>query len=102
MICKNCGKEITWDLLTCRINQSQKFLSNSIDIPEIYNGYTDILVCGKCYTVIDYKDLPVERFLGWLNNCLGEQKDSENLKGKALIRYFGLDKLLGEKKDAGD
>ena len=70
-----------------------------VPVPVIYNGYTDIPICGKCNTVIDYKDLPVERFLEWLDDCTGGKNDTENLKGKALIRYFGLDKLLETKKE---
>lgn len=99
MICKYCGKEITWDLFTYKTEPDQEI---PVPVPAIYNGYTDIPICGKCNMVIDYKDLPVGRFLEWLNDCTGEKEDTGNLKGKALIHYFGLDKLLKVKKEAGD
>lgn len=102
MQCKNCFKEVEkWDIIQYIVKPNQKFFSNSMAIPSIYYGYTRIPACSQCGAIIDYKNLSGEKFFNWLNG-MDDNEVSKYLKGKALIRYFELDKLLELKKDVGD
>lgn len=42
-----------------------------------------------------YKDMPIDMFLRWLEFS-SDVGDSREISGKALIRYFELDKLLNK------
>ena len=97
MKCINCGNNELWNFTKYKIDSIP-----TDSIPDYYKGYTWVPQCGKCGFIPDYKDLSTDDFFNWLNTCDEDKKTSENLKGKALIRYFELDKLLESKKDVGD
>lgn len=93
IFCKKCGKDIT-----CRTNMFYLKDKNFIyklpsHIVEIYKGFIYAPSCSKCGEVIDYKELDLNYFWVWLAHATEGNNDS-NLKGKALIRYFGLAELL--------
>jgi len=99
LICKKCNQVVDGDCFYT-IPVEQRFLRNGNPLPEIYSGFNRIPCCKKCGEVIDYKDLPSEKFWTWFTYL--DESVSRELKGKALIRYFQLDDLLGIKKDVGD
>lgn len=100
MRCKKCGYESTYDMNRYVVKAGQAFFSNGQPIPEKYRGLTYIPCCEKCGEPYeDYIDLPMQEFLSLLDD---DNTTNRLAKGKALIRYFGLDKLLELKKDAGD
>ena len=108
MICKNCGKEIDTNYYYGIKNSHKKlmaFKNKGIEIPEslltTYKENHAVLLCGNCDGVLDYKDMPMEIFFNWLERS-SEAGDPREISGKALIRYFELDKLLEPRKDAGD
>lgn len=98
MKCKNCGHESTFIHTSYKITPGQVFLSNGDIIPRAFWGFEYIPCCGKCgKSFDDYIDFSTEDFLNLLkDNC------DRKVKGKALIRYFHLDELLGSKKGVGD
>lgn len=99
MVCKKCNQVIDGDCFYI-VTAKQSFLRNGNPLPEIYYGFNRIPCCKKCGEVIDYKDLPSEKFWTWLTYM--DETVSRELKGKALIRYFDLDKLIGLRKEVGD
>lgn len=101
MKCKKCGNISKYIESRYVVKAGQSFFSNGKSIPQDYYGFTYIPCCTKCGEPFqDYKDLSTTEFFSWLQG-MDETVDRE-LKGKALIRYFELDKLLEIKKDAGD
>ena len=98
MKCKKCGHEEVFNHMSYRVNPEEKFFSDGKPIPENYIGFSNIPCCEKCGEPYDdYIDLPVQDFLFWLDDA-----PNRITKGKAVIRYFGLDELLELKKNAGD
>lgn len=106
MKCKKCGNDITLGYYSALTEQHIKYYQNRHDdIPPLllneYRDYKRFYACNKCNEPIDCKDMPIEMFFRWLQDS-SEAGDSREASGKALIRYFELDKLLELKKDAGD
>ncbi len=64
-----------------------------VELPDIYNDVLYALYCERWGRFIDYKDISVNDFLEWLDHST-ENIEDETVKGKAIIRHFGLDKLL--------
>lgn len=101
MICKKCGKEIKYSYFTVtKKHLHQQFENMSDEINDIYKDYPCLYACKECYEGIDYKDMEVGMFFTWLD--MVSEKESKymcdkNIKGKALIRYFGLDELFLQK-----
>lgn len=93
ILCKKCGKDITWNHdLACLKNK--KILDTlPTDIAKIYEGFAYAPSCPQCYEIIDYKELELDSFWEWLKYASKGIKDSK-LKGRAVIRYFGLLDLL--------
>lgn len=101
MKCEKCGNISGYIESRYVVKAGQSLFSNGSSIPQSYYGFTHIPCCEKCGAPFqDYKNLSTSEFFSWLQG-MDETVDRE-LKGKALIRYFELDKLLELKKDAGD
>lgn len=107
MKCKKCGNDNKlWEHCYGLTKEHIKYYQNQNEnIPKllttIYKDYKRFCFCGKCNEPFDYKDMPMDMFFRWLQDS-SEAGDSREVFGKALIRYFELDKLLESKKDAGD
>ena len=109
MICKNCGKEIDNNNYYLASKKSHeeliKLKNDGLDIPcSLLNTYKDhhgVLLCKNCNEPIEYIDIPVKIFFKWLEFS-SEQGDTHKASGKAIFKYFELNKLLELKKDAGD
>ena len=98
MKCKKCGHEEVFNHMSYRVNPEGKIFSDGKSIPENYIGFSNIPCCEKCGEPYDdYIDLPVQDFLFWLDDA-----PNRITKGKAVIRYLGLDELLELKKNVGD
>lgn len=98
MKCRNCGYENTITRTSYEVTPGQVFFPNGDVIPRAFWGFEYIPCCEKCGTPYnDYIDFSTEDFLYLL-------KDNSDrvIKGKALIRYFELDKLLGQQSKDGD
>ncbi len=91
MKCEKCGNISGYIESRYVVKAGQSFFSNGSSIPQSYYGFTHIPCC---------ENLSTSEFFSWLQG-MDETVDRE-LKDKALIRYFELDKLLELKKDAGD
>lgn len=90
MKCKNCGYENITTHTSYKVTPGQAFFSNGDVIPRAFWGFEYIPCCEKCGRPWeDYMELSTEDFFCLLNN-----KTDRKVKGKALIRYFELDKLL--------
>lgn len=99
MKCKKCGN-ISEYIESRYIVKEGSFLSNGESIPENYRGLSYVPCCNKCGEPYeDFLDLSTDDFFSLLND---KNNDNRLAKGKALIRYFELDKLLESKKDVGD
>lgn len=106
MKCKKCGNDLEYHHYGALVSETIKCYKNRKEpIPELlttsYKDYHRYYGCEKCGEPIDYKDMPIDMFFGWLEYS-AEAGDSREASGKALIRYFEFDKLLKLKKDAGD
>lgn len=108
MICKKCGKEIDSNYYRATKkshNELMKLKNDGIAIPNslftTYKDYHGILLCENCDEPVEYIDTPLQMFFEWLKFS-SEKGDTHEASGKAIIRYFELDKLLELKKDAGD
>lgn len=99
MICKKCGKEIkVYDYISGSVESYKKYCKeNDKKISNViltkYKGYHRFFYCKNCNEPIDYKDMSIEMFFTWLKYS-SESGDSHEQSGKAIIRYFELDKLL--------
>lgn len=101
MKCEKCGNISGYIESRYVVKAGQSFFSNGLSIPQSYYGFTHIPCCEKCGEPFqDYKNLSTSEFFNWLQG-MDETVDRE-LKGRALIRYFELNKLLEPKKDVGD
>lgn len=106
MKCKKCGNDIKLnyygalpkEYINCCQNRNE---SVQPVLTSVYKDHFRFYGCEKCGEPIDYKDMPIDLFFNWLQYS-SEAGDSRETSGKALIRYFELDKLLESKKDAGD
>lgn len=99
MKCKKCGN-ISEYIESRYIVKEGSFFSNGQPIPENYRGLSYVPCCDKCGEPHeDYLDLSTKEFFSLLND---NNNDNRLSKGKAIIRYFELDKLLESKKDVGD
>ncbi len=106
MKCNKCGHDIelyhysalTKEHIKCFVNRNEPVPSILTDV---YKNHHRFFGCEKCGEPIDYKNMPMEMFFSWLQYS-SEAGDSREASGKALIRYFHLDKLLELKKEAGD
>lgn len=106
MKCKNCGNDIEFKYYSALTKEHIKYCKNRHEeIPNIlinvYKDYKKFYACEKCNEPIDYKDMPIKMFFRWLQDS-SNAGDSRETSGKALLRYFELDKLLELKKDVGD
>lgn len=100
MKCKRCSSENKYISSRYVVKPNQEFFSNGQPIPLKYKGFSYIPYCEKCGEPYDdYINLTVNDFLSLLDDNSSLNRSS---KGKAIIRYFELDKLLEPKKDAGD
>lgn len=100
MKCKKCNSDNKYILSRYVVKPNQEFFSNGQSIPTNYKGFSYIPYCEKCGEPYeDYIDLPVHEFLNLLDD---NNYTNRMAKGKALIRYFELDKLLELKKEEGD
>ena len=98
MKCKKCGHEEVFNHMSYRVNPEEKFFSDGKPISENYIGFSCIPCCEKCGEPYDdYIDLPAQDFLFLLDDA-----PDRITKGKAVIRYFGLDEFLELKKSTGD
>lgn len=101
MKCKKCGHEESFLYDRYIVKAGQRHFSNGTLIPKEYIGFTLIPHCKKCGEPFeDYVNFSTDYFMKWLTDM--DETVDRKLKGKALIRYFELDKLLDPKKDAGD
>lgn len=93
MFCKKCEEDITRGCgMLCL--KDKAFLNKfSSDIVRIYEGFTYAPSCSNCGEIIDYKELEIGSFWQWLEHATEGNKDSK-LKGRTVIRYFGLADLL--------
>jgi len=104
--CKKCGNDInlnyygalTKEHIKCYQNRNE---SVPLVLTSTYKDHYRFYGCEKCGEPIDYIDMPMDMFFRWLQYS-SDAGDSREASGKALIRYFGLDKLLESKKEAGD
>ena len=99
MKCKKCEHEIdmchyakTRELIQCYKNRKE---TPPLFLLRHYTNVTYTALCDNCSEPIDYVDLPMESFLNWLNFS-SKAGDSRLTSGKAIIRYFGLDKVSQE------
>lgn len=101
MKCKKCGNEEKFPYNRYIVKAGQTNFSNGTSIPKEYIGFTLIPHCEKCGEPFeDYINFSADYFMNWMTGM--DETVSRKLKGKALIRYFELDKLLEPKKDTGD
>ena len=101
MKCEKCGNISEYIESRYVIKTGQSLFINGLSIPQSYYGFTHIPCCEKCGEPFqDYKNLSTAEFFNWLQGM--DETVDRKLKGKALIRYFELDKLLKLEKDAGD
>lgn len=101
MKCKKCSYKEAFPHNRYIVKAGQTNFSDGTPIPKEYIGFTDIPYCeksGEPYE--DYINFSTNYFMNWLINM--DESVNRKLKGKALIRYFELDKLLEPNKDAGD
>lgn len=109
MICKKCKKKINAGncLYAQKRNYAELILLKELGekVPNIlldtYKDCHAVPLCESCNYPIDYVNMPMEMFFEWLKHS-SEKGDSRETSGKALIRYFELDKLLELKKEVGD
>lgn len=104
IICKNCGAELSrWMMSSIRVDQNAKTFLDGTPIPEAFHGFSHIQVCHYCHRYLfdDYMGFSMDDFFMLI---LGDDGASRETKGKALIRYFALDKMLGveHKESRGD
>lgn len=99
MKCKNCGYESITTHTSHKVTPGQVFFSNGNVIPKAFWGFRHIPCCEKCgKSLEDYMELSTDNFLSLLKDDA-----DRNVKGKALIRYFELDKLLNlQSNEEGD
>lgn len=106
MKCKKCGNNLDLYYYSSLTKEHIKCYQNrNEEVPPVlttvYKNHNRFYGCEKCNEPIDYKDMPIDMFFNWLQYS-SEAGDSREISGKALIRYFELDKLLEPKKETGD
>ena len=100
--CKKCGHEIdrchytkTNQLIQCYKNRKENPPSFLL---HYYADLNYVALCNNCSEPIDYIDLPMEIFFNWLR-LSSKAGDSRSASGKAIIRYFEVEKLLKEQSE---
>lgn len=106
MKCEKCGCNNEYNHVSCLTQEYIKSNNNTDkEVPEIlttlYRDHKRVYCCENCMEPIDYQDMPLRMFFNWLENS-SNAGDSHEDSGKALIRYFKLDKLLGLQLKDGD
>lgn len=97
MKCKKCGY-VSKYIESRYIVSEGSFFSNGQSIPEKYKGFSHVPCCDKCGEPSnDYLDLSIEEFFNLIKD-----NSERKVSGKALIRYFELDKLLSSQSKGGD
>lgn len=109
MKCKKCGKDLDrFYYLRCHLPTNEEDIPENLfemlcgDVSETPSDkdsdYYFNYYCDNCHEPIPFMDMTSEMFCHWLkitNDLVGDP----TLRGKALIKYFGLDKLLGKERD---
>lgn len=98
MKCKKCGNDVELNHYGALTKEHIKCFKNRgepvpLILSNVYKNHHRFYGCEKCGEPIDYKDMPIDMFFTWLQYS-SEAGDSREDSGKALIRYFDLDKLL--------
>ena len=105
MKCKKCGTDIGFSYYSGLTKEHIKCYQNRHEnIPSLllseYKDYKRFYACEKCNEPIDFTDMSIEMFFRWIRDS-SDAGDSREASGKALIRYFELDKLLKLKRKRG-
>lgn len=93
MICKKCGENNDIGVSYFFVNKENNSSIQQKNIPDIYKNYPVIPQCKKCFYPLDYKNLSLHEFWKWLN-LVSMNEDVYNIKGEALVRYFGIKEIL--------
>lgn len=98
MICKKCGHNIEHPNCSCLTKSLIEYYKNKETpsvLTDVYKHHNRVYCCENCNEPIDYNyiDMPLNIFFNWLKDS-SICGDTREVSGKALIRYFELDKML--------